>query len=194
MIQDDPLLDLVRKKDSSYKFAGERRVFYVGITRAKSHLYLTYSKKRLRFGEYQFQMPSQFLKEINSELVIWPNAQREMNSSAGNFANKGFSNFKSNNFSSGSSYSGGSFKENYSQVNNDSNYSQVNTYNEYSQVSPSNSYGEFKVGEKVSHHSFGRGVVTGLTGIGEHKKVYIRFDLHGKKTLMLKYAKLTKLG
>jgi DNA helicase-2/ATP-dependent DNA helicase PcrA len=172
----------------------ERRLFYVGITRAKSHLYLTYSKKRLRFGEYQFQMPSQFLKEINSDLVIWPNAQREMNSSAGNFANKGFSKFKSNNFSSGSSYSGGSFKENYSQVNNDSNYSQVNTYNEYSQVSPSNSYGEFKVGEKVSHHSFGRGVVTGLTGIGEHKKVYIRFDLHGKKTLMLKYAKLTKLG
>jgi DNA helicase-4 len=40
MIQDDPLLDLVRKKDSSYKFAGERRVFYVGITRARKECHV----------------------------------------------------------------------------------------------------------------------------------------------------------
>lgn len=175
----------------------ERRLFYVGITRAKQQLFLTYSNRRVRFGEYQSQVPSQFLSEINQDLVNWPSRSRDVRT-----ANSGFG----SGFGSGYNKFGSNSNDNYSQINNyqskpnfsksSSSYSQGSSYDEYSQIPPSYNkvpMMDFKVGDVVTHHTFGRGVISGLTGSGDQKKVYIRFDLHGKKTLMLKYAKLTKV-
>ncbi len=47
----------------------ERRLFYVGITRAQEELYLTYANRRLRFGDYSTQAPSKFLSEIDKNYI-----------------------------------------------------------------------------------------------------------------------------
>lgn len=52
----------------------ERRLAYVGMTRAKQSLMLTYAKQRKRYGEWQSTTPSRFLSEIPASLLIWENA------------------------------------------------------------------------------------------------------------------------
>ena len=53
----------------------ERRLCYVGITRAKEELYLTHAKSRMQHGITQYNPPSRFLKEIPADLVDMPTRQ-----------------------------------------------------------------------------------------------------------------------
>jgi DNA helicase-2/ATP-dependent DNA helicase PcrA len=55
----------------------ERRLLYVGITRAKNRLYLTRAKERKKFGESIPSIPSRFLEEIDKELVRWIGEQTQ---------------------------------------------------------------------------------------------------------------------
>ena len=49
----------------------ERRLFYVGVTRARARLYLTLAMTRAQFGEVSVAMPSRFLHEIPATLIDW---------------------------------------------------------------------------------------------------------------------------
>lgn len=150
----------------------ERRLFYVGITRAKEKLFLSYAKRRNRFGEFKFTNPSNFLLEIKPELVDW----KSKNSNNKNVDNSIRDKFTSNQQSRNTP------------VRND--FDQTIEYN-YSQVDETLT--DYKVGDKVSHIKFGRGTITGLKGIAEKRQAVVRFDDFGKKALMLKYAKLDKI-
>jgi len=170
-----------RKDEDKDNVEEERRLFYVGLTRAMYALNLTYSKKRLRFGDYQYNAPSQFLKEIDNTLVIWPDF-KNLSQPRTTFGNQ-FGNQFGGNKSPFSNYNQTNKSYNYSQVrDNDDNYSQVVA-----------DVPDFKNGQRVKHNSFGNGTITGFIGVGEQKKVYVRFDDFGKKTLMLKFAKLAKI-
>ncbi|PIR82873.1 ATP-dependent DNA helicase, partial [Candidatus Kaiserbacteria bacterium CG10_big_fil_rev_8_21_14_0_10_59_10] len=48
----------------------ERRLFYVALTRAKSHLFLTYAAGRMKYGEREYTSPSEFLDDIDQRLVV----------------------------------------------------------------------------------------------------------------------------
>ena len=61
----------------------ERRLFYVGVTRARKRLYLSLAMTRAQFGEVTVAMPSRFLQEIPAELVDWRQSPGDVNSRGG---------------------------------------------------------------------------------------------------------------
>ena len=67
---DDGLLPHRRSMDDPEEMAEERRLFYVGITRAKDRLYLVRADQRSNFGGYAFSIPSRFLSDIPKELIL----------------------------------------------------------------------------------------------------------------------------
>lgn len=66
---DDGLLPHNRTFDDEEQMAEERRLFYVGITRARDQLYLTRAERRNMFGSYETQFPSRFFKDVPDKLV-----------------------------------------------------------------------------------------------------------------------------
>lgn len=73
---DDGLLPHNRSFEEEEEMAEERRLFYVGITRARDQLYLVRAERRNMFGSYEYQMPSRFLKDVPDELVEMENTFR----------------------------------------------------------------------------------------------------------------------
>ncbi|MBS1271258.1 MAG: ATP-dependent DNA helicase PcrA [Candidatus Marinimicrobia bacterium] len=67
---EDGLFPLSRAAEEPEELAEERRLFYVGITRAQEKVYLSLAKQRSRYGESMLNMPSRFIEEIPEELVV----------------------------------------------------------------------------------------------------------------------------
>lgn len=151
----------------------ERRLFYVGITRAKEKLFLTYARRRNRFGEFRSSNPSLFLHEINPSLLDWKDKRGQDRTQ-----NTTFGNNRSN-----------IFNQQATRPTRSNDFDQTVEYS-YSQVE--DGLMNYKVGDKVSHSKFGDGVITGLKGIADKRQAVVRFDNYGKKSLMLKYAKLDR--
>ncbi|MFA6571533.1 MAG: 3'-5' exonuclease, partial [Bacteroidota bacterium] len=155
----------------------ERRLFYVGITRAMEKLYITYAYKRLRFGEYRDSMPSKFIKEIDAKFLQHKTATVGQKQ---NFANGSFPTISKN-----KTYS------NNSNFNKTKNYS----YGQTEQATPaSDTTYPFKVGDRVNHAHFGAGKVLAMTGVGQNAKAVVDFKGVGRKVLMLQFAKLEKIS
>lgn len=151
----------------------ERRLFYVGVTRAKQSLYLTYAIRRARFGENITQTASQFLKEIPPFLV-------SVNQSTG--ISPGVNNTQRMSFKEPAMPKSYNFEDNYSQIPAEENYSQMPVSQE-----------GLKPGDRVRHISFGNGKIVLIEGFGQQQKVTVSFDSIGVKKMMLAYAKLQKL-
>ncbi len=67
---DDGLLPHMRSLDDPEEMAEERRLFYVGLTRAKTRLYLVRAEQRSMYGSYQDSIASRFLQDIPEELIL----------------------------------------------------------------------------------------------------------------------------
>ncbi len=159
------LFPLFRKdKDDSGEEEEERRLFYVGITRAEENLHLSYANQRMKFGSIQVQAPSPFLREIDAELMKSKFGE-QLNSRGVENSNT----FKKPVAKSNSSY--------FNDIPQKDYYSQVEEHS-------------FKIGDLVRHKQFGVGKVIGLSGSGANSKATVNFSNVGKKTLVLLYAKL----
>jgi DNA helicase-2/ATP-dependent DNA helicase PcrA len=66
---DEGLLPHARSRDEPEEMSEERRLFYVGVTRAKNHLHLVRAEQRTSFGSFEYNIPSQFLDSIPEELI-----------------------------------------------------------------------------------------------------------------------------
>jgi len=175
-------------RDDSDDIEEERRLMYVGITRAEEKLYITYAKRRTKFGETQECLPSQFLKELNFDVLNWKAGAKAKEDAL----NREYSQVSYNRTAANQIFGTTKPKPNFSQ--NANNYSQVNDDYNYSQVAqPSILTEKYKLGDNVQHSNFGLGVVTGMKGEGDMKQITVRFNSVGKKSLMLKYAKLIKV-
>jgi len=141
----------------------ERRLCYVGMTRAKEKLFLTNTYRRRIYGNDRINIPSRFIKEISDELIEidhgWPEET--------DMYNPLFD--KREDFSSLSLTKGN--KKGFSEEFNES----------------------FSIGERVLHPSFGNGKVLEIKGQGENQKIVVSFINVGVKKLSLKYANLEKL-
>lgn len=172
------LFPLMRSDYDKEEEEEERRLFYVGITRAMDKLILTYAKRRMKFGEFSSQIKSNFINEIQPELLKFnvrqskPQFAGTGNIPQGLFANKSNKNLP--------------LKDRFSAPPKNE-YSQVNDFNSYSQVEAET---DFSVGDIISHSQFGRGRISGLKGEGPRRQAVVRFDSVGRKMLMLKFAKL----
>ena len=179
----------------------ERRLFYVGITRAKRYLYITFAKKRTIFGSTSYNPPSRFVNEIPKELFNGYDDAIETSNSADKFADSSFEWTYGSKF--GSSKSNGPVITKRAVDSGDIGATKpatfgksVDSFLKNMNVGASSTAGagvdlsQYKVGQAVFHKKFGEGVITGLDPEGDDYKVDIEFKNFGHKRLMLKFARL----
>ena len=160
--------------DNDKEIEEERRLCYVGITRAKEEVYLTYANRRTLFGNVTYNAPSRFLREIPKDLFKSIRSDGKFGPSLSTFdpdegqtrATKGVP-------------AGAKLWD-----------SQAGVLQGGATVLEADGY---KVGKKVRHAKFGVGVVLNITGEGENTTLEIVFPEVGPKRLLLSYAKLEKL-
>jgi DNA helicase-2/ATP-dependent DNA helicase PcrA len=171
------LFPMVRDKDDDIE--EERRLMYVGITRAEKKLFISYANKRMRFGQTELTSPSKFLYEIDADVLDWAEGKRlleEKERRQNNLLNGKFN------------YSQGRSSDNYSQIPKSYGTAAPATAEQKTTVFP------FKVGDRVKHKVFGEGIISGLKGVGDMRQATVNFYSVGKKDFMLKFAGLVKVG
>ena len=173
----------------------ERRLCYVGITRAKNYLFLTCAKQRTIFGSTTYNPPSRFLEEIPEEyLKGYKDAFEKEESYSDSSYNweygKSSSKVKTYNINSTqkSSFGNNSIKENNTSYNFRTPESFLAGINKKSDANIDLT--KYKAGIKVFHKKFGDGIINYVEPEGEDLKVDITFDKAGHKRLMAKFAKL----
>ena len=174
-----------RSAEDEAELEEERRLCYVGITRARTRLVLTSAARRRVFGDYQGTQPSRFLDEIPADLV-----EQEFSAyssyGAGRTGGAGGWNYAPNPYGRGGRSSTGSGRGR-SRARED-----VEPFN-YEAEDQSNP-GALRTGAKVRHGQFGVGTVLSVEELDDDMKVVVRFTSVGTKTLRAKYAKLEMVG
>lgn len=159
----------------------ERRLAYVGITRAKKKLYLISSQQRMLYGQTSRNMPSRFLREIPSS-VIDDQSVVARRSTGFTSAHSGFS----SGARGGSSYTSSSKIGSARQSSNSAHkFGQAGNAAQKSNV-------DYKVGDTVRHKSFGTGTILTITPMGGDMLLEVAFDKAGTKKMMANYARLEK--
>jgi DNA helicase-2/ATP-dependent DNA helicase PcrA len=156
-----------RSSDDEEELEEERRLCYVGMTRARARLVLTGAARRRIFGEYQASEPSRFIDEIPLQLVerIAPTTSAYQ----GNFPHY---EFRTNPYGRGR----GRVRE------NEAAYA-------YEDEDQSAAF-TLRPGMRVRHPQFGVGSVISVEPLNDDTKLVVRFASAGPKTLRAKYAKL----
>ncbi|MFC5848081.1 ATP-dependent helicase [Deinococcus petrolearius] len=142
----------------------ERRLFYVGITRAMERLFLTAAENRMQFGKTNAAEDSRFLEEIGGEFDTIDAYGQNVEYRA-----KSWKTYRPTVPAAGAGYS--------SPVKN---------------TSPLTADMAYRGGEKVSHPKFGEGQVLAVSGLGERQEVTVHFPSAGTKKLLVKFANLSK--
>jgi ATP-dependent DNA helicase UvrD/PcrA len=160
-----------RSSEDEAELEEERRLCYVGMTRAQSQLVLTSAARRRVFGEYQSTQPSRFLDEIPPELVerIAPSFAPAYQSS---FSHAHYE-FRTNPY--GRKGKGTRFRE---------------EPESYQHEDEDQSRPAIRLGMRVRHSEFGVGTVISVEQYNDDLKITVRFNVVGVKKLLAKYAKL----
>ncbi|MFH1735932.1 MAG: 3'-5' exonuclease, partial [bacterium] len=162
---EEGLFPLRNSSDSLDELEEERRLFYVGATRAKDQLYLTYARNRRRWGqEMPWQKPSRFIGEIPKELLhieddrpqaaLFPEPRAD---------------FFSKTRKPGA----------------------ISTPKHKSAVTPLDHY---QLGARVQHKTFGEGCIIHREGKGNNLRLLVNFEVVGEKLLLASFAKLQILS
>ena len=185
----------------------ERRLFYVAVTRAGRALSLSFAGTRMRNGKHESNSPSRFIREIDSSYIENPLDEADFDDSGVRHEWGGF----------GSRFTGGRLDRMSGSTPGDYGKSSRVTYERRArQGAPSPAVSrvappvrrplpeadpdfvgvdmrQLRVGERVEHNRFGAGTILNLSGTAPDMKAHIKFDLHGEKLLLLKYAKIRPL-
>jgi len=161
---EEGLFPLIREGTVDADLEEERRLFYVGTTRAKEKLFLSHAYWRNRFGnETKSCLPSRFLEELDEQFVRQEEVRRPRPSE---------------------SYDGSETRTRRYDHDDD-----APDYENESQDSES-----LGVGKMVKHPQFGLGEIRAIEGRGENTKVTIKFEKVGAKKILLKYGNLQVLS
>lgn len=155
----------------------ERRLCYVGMTRAMHKLYLTRAQRRRIYGDYQFNPPSPFLAEIPGKYL---DHQPVAAPSAAPF--KASHNLASVFEKLGTGSAG-------QEVSSQDDHLQETDFVDDVRLVPEAEEG-LRIGTRVRHLKFGVGIVRRLEGSGDNQKVMVYFSTVGPKKLLLKFAGL----
>jgi DNA helicase-2/ATP-dependent DNA helicase PcrA len=162
----------------------ERRLAYVGITRARERLHLSSAWSRTIFGSTQYNPPSRFLDEIPSELVQEVGGRRKGQGSSG---------WKSTPRPSGDDTNGRIFGSGGGSEGRQRIVESAIRAGQRKDVDTGAQHLGLKVGDDVRHGKFGEGVILDLAGAGEKAEARVRFREAGEKTLLLSWAPLEKI-
>ena len=177
----------------------ERRLCYVGITRAKQYLFLTFSKQRTVFGSTSCNPVSRFLKEIPPELLDGYDEALGDSQNDNSFGNSKIFGDSPFSWTYGSKNNGNikSYKVDTGKVaaSNNTGVFQRTAESFLSSLGkkPANAnvdLTKYEQGVKVYHKKFGEGVISSVEPENDDLKVDIQFDKFGHKRLMAKYANL----
>lgn len=144
----------------------ERRLAYVGITRAKEKLYLVNAQQRMLYGTTSRNMPSRFIREIPAD-VVEDTSTRVHSTNVSRFA---------------------SLKTTHSPTS-----ASAHKFGQAGNVS-AQPHAEYKVGDTVVHKSFGTGTILSLQPMGNDTLMEVAFDKAGTKKMMANFARLEKVN
>ncbi|MFJ3954433.1 DNA helicase PcrA [Streptomyces libani] len=169
---EDGVFPHMRSLGQTKELEEERRLAYVGITRARERLYVTRSTMRSAWGQPSYNPPSRFLEEIPDDFVEWKRTgPATPSASMGGLSAGGGGGFSSS-LSSSRAKGPSGFATRRSQ--------------DRPVVS-------LAVGDRVTHDSFGLGTVVGVKGSGDNAEATIDFGGEKPKRLLLRYAPVEKL-
>ena len=195
----------------------ERRLFYVAITRAEKHCFISCAKSRYQYGNMLFNEPSRFLRELDRNVV---DVNGKLTTSRSDYEDNMFGNAYN---SSGSYSSSGGYSRNggynkpggYGSPNgNGRTMPKTSDPQRFRKVEPAHAAGftrvtstttaaaasrqpsasasapqRLSVGMTIEHQRFGIGRVVRVEGSGENEKATVEFENVGTKTLLLKFAR-----
>ena len=185
--------------DSPRGLEEERRLFYVAITRAEEHCYLSFAKSRFRFGKTELSSPSRFLKDIDARFLSLPQGEH-----VAQRVDEGVSRFRqqmASPFSSKTTFVPRSMSEASARPSaqpmmhtSPSPAQGSRVLKKVSSISPSHpalspGAGVLQVGNVIEHERFGIGDVVAVVGSGDNCKATVRFRNAGEKQLLLKFAR-----
>ncbi|WP_207491552.1 ATP-dependent helicase [Aridibaculum aurantiacum] len=177
----------------------ERRLFYVAITRAKKHLWLTYSNSRYRFGQLVQNDPSRFIEEMPEEHLdrsFAGGGARNQGFNSGFGAASAFDKMRGGYGSSPAARAEKQYGPPPSKKQERPQYlpaqptvAKVVEHKPSADFVPSDTT-NLQAGQKVEHQKFGFGEVVKMEGAAHNPIATVKFDLNGEKKIMLNYAKL----
>ena len=181
---EEGLFPLSRAMDLKEELEEERRLCYVGITRAMKKLYLTHATVRFQFGESHANPASRFLEEIptdRTETLLPKPLDRKQEYSRFN------SSWDDSDF----------FKEPQQSTRTVTNFNKtsanVGTLS-YSKPQPTNNTRQWNIAMVVKHRRFGTGKIISVAGTGEKTMVTVAFENNGIKNLVAAQANLEVIG
>ncbi|MEO8295019.1 MAG: UvrD-helicase domain-containing protein [Gemmatimonadota bacterium] len=177
---EDGLFPLARAEEQPGGVEEERRLCYVGLTRAQDKLYLSWARARRRGGELRPGRASRFLKALPVEVVQEERTSSMLAPSWGQ--SRGYGGRTDNRY-------GAPEKSHYQNFDDDTASRSAVAPEDVSQDAP-----RYVKGERVRHRRFGSGTIRGLIGSGRDLKVEVQFDSEeaGIKQLLVAYAGLER--
>jgi len=163
---EEGLLPLLPYNGGKADIEEERRLFYVGVTRAKERLVLGFADNRLRWGNYQWSGPSRFLGDIPSELFGKKKARRTKSTD-------------------GLPAAAAPGMRKSARDETETTAAEPSRH----EIEPD----ELAKGLLVKHRKFGLGVIADIKGRGWDSRLVVDFDEVGEKTLILRYARLERV-
>ena len=154
--------------DDPMEIEEERRLCYVGITRAKQELTMTYARRRMVHGETQYNKMSRFLKEVPMHLLSTGNKFRKEEIELPK-------------------------PTAYMQAKQSFHAKAFQTPKPVQQFGKVNGGPGYDVGDRVKHIKFGEGLVIGMNAGGRDYEVTVQFDNVGVKKMFATFAKLQKI-
>jgi DNA helicase-2/ATP-dependent DNA helicase PcrA len=170
---EEGLFPLSRVLDEPAELEEERRLFYVGITRAKEKLFLTTARRRRRGREWMDSIPSSFLEAIPSDLLELKQTARVMDSHRSRY-----------------SYGGDGFTSTRRERLGLERPPVARPTGRVVDYADSQDPVRLVKGARVRHPQFGTGTVLALSGFGADLRASIDFDSVGRKQIVVRYANL----
>jgi len=170
--------------DSPRALEEERRLFYVAITRAEEHCYLSFAKTRFRYGKMEFGSPSRFLRDIDINFLRMPHESGISRSASPSRTPFGSTSSSEQRERPKAQIIAPSVPRNLKKVSTIGSSGGTRTAS-----SGSASVAAVQAGQMIEHERFGLGEVIKVEGTGDNAKATIHFKNAGDKQLLLRFAR-----
>ncbi|MEM1128201.1 MAG: UvrD-helicase domain-containing protein [Bacteroidota bacterium] len=184
---EEGLFPLAKAAQDRQELEEERRLFYVGVTRAEAHLYLSYARSRFRYGEHQSSIRSSFLDELDTDVIRMESGRRH-EARADRFQLSG------DRSSAYDAVDPHYYRRNLSaSTRKKPTRARGGASSGGRRVVYDEGEAEIVPGIMVEHDTFGEGKVLAVEGRGDQAKAVVFFQEVGQKKLMLRFARLRRV-
>ncbi|RSI07851.1 DNA helicase PcrA [Streptococcus sanguinis] len=184
---EENVFPLSRASEDEDELEEERRLAYVGITRAEKILYLTNANSRMLYGKTNYNQPTRFLREISSDLLDYQGLARPANSSF----KVSYTNSDTSQFGQGMSLAQ-ALQERKRQAAPSSISTGSLPFGKSSQSQPSKPEVAWAIGDIAHHKKWGDGTVLAVSGSGNSQELKINFPEVGLKKVLASIAPIEK--